>query len=129
MPSDYVDFVLDALADWHAVASRRMFGGYGLYRQGVMFALIVDDTLYFKVDDSNRKDFEQAGAGPFVYHAKGKPVSLSYWQVPPDVFEDSEQLGAWAQKAYQAGLRAQASKPVSKAKKATQTQPFDPEDA
>lgn len=125
MASDYVDFVLDALADWHRVTSRRMFGGYGLYRQGVMFALIIDDTLYFKVGDSNREAFEQAGSAPFVYHAKGKPVALSYWQVPPDLFEDTEQLGQWAHEAYQVALRAQALKPVSKASKTKRFQDFD----
>ena len=64
MSSDYVDFVLDALADWHTVTGRRMFGGYGLFRQGVMFALIIDETLYFKVDGSTRPAFEQAGSTP-----------------------------------------------------------------
>lgn len=127
MSSDYVDFVLDALADWHTVTGRRMFGGYGLFRQGVMFALIIDETPYFKVDDSTRPAFEQAGSTPFVYHAKGKPVSLSYWQVPPDLFEDSEQLGQWAQKAWQVALRAQALKPVSKTKKTSHHQGFDPD--
>ena len=127
MASDYVDFVLDALADWHTVTGRRMFGGYGLFRQGVMFALIIDETLYFKVDGSTRPAFEQAGSTPFVYHAKGKPVALSYWQVPPDLFEDSEQLGQWAQKAWQVALRAQALKPVSKTKKTSHDQGFDPD--
>jgi DNA transformation protein len=127
MSSDYVDFVLDALADWHTVTGRRMFGGYGLFRQGVMFALIIDETLYFKVDGSTRPAFEQAGSTPFVYYAKGKLVALSYWQVPPDLFEDSEQLGQWAQKAWQVALRAQALKPVSKTKKTSHHQGFDPD--
>jgi DNA transformation protein len=127
MSSDYVDFVLDALADWHTVTGRRMFGGYGLFRQGVMFALIIDETLYFKVDGSTRPAFEQAGSTPFVYYAKGKLVALSYWQVPPDLFEDSKQLGQWAQKAWQVALRAQALKPVSKTKKTSHHQGFDPD--
>ena len=127
MSSDYVDFVLDALADWHTVTGRRMFGGYGLFRQGVMFALIIDETLYFKVDGSTRPAFEQAGSTTFVYYAKGKLVALSYWQVPPDLFEDSEQLGQWAQKAWQVALRAQALKPVSKTKKTSHHQGFDPD--
>jgi len=117
MPSAYVDFVLDALGDWHKVTSRRMFGGYGLYCQGLMFALIIDETLYFKADNSNRAAFEQAGCAPFVYLVKGKPVALSYWQVPPDLFDDSDQLGQWAQKAYQVALRAQELKRAAQSKK------------
>ncbi len=92
-----------------------------------MFALIIDETLYFKVDGSTRPAFEQAGSTPFVYYAKGKLVALSYWQVPPDLFEDSEQLGQWAQKAWQVALRAQALKPVSKTKKTSHHQGFDPD--
>ena len=82
-----------------------------------MFALIIDETLYFKADDSNRAAFEQAGCAPFVYLVKGKPVALSYWQVPPDLFDDSDQLGQWAQKAYQVALRAQELKRAAQSKK------------
>lgn len=127
MSNDYLDFVIDALAGWHRVSGRRMFGGYGVYRQGVMFALIVDDMLYFKADETNRGDFGQAGSGPFVYHAKGKPVALSYWQVPLDVLEDSEVLGEWAQKAYLVALRAQSARPVRKRGHAVRAVPFGQE--
>ena len=64
-----------------------------------------------------RAAFEQAGCAPFVYLVKGKPVALSYWQVPPDLFEDSDQLGQWAQKAYQVALRAQELKRAAQSKK------------
>lgn len=127
MAADYLDFVIDALADWHHVTGRRMFGGCGVYRQGVMFALIVDDMLYFKADDGNRDDYENAGSGPFVYHAKGKPIALSYWLVPLDVLEDMEILGQWAQKSYQAALRAQASKPPKKRGVAPRSGTFGPD--
>ena len=75
--SDFVDNVLDLLGAWGGVAARKMFGGYGLYRQGLMFALVADDVLYFKVDDQNRAEFTAAGMGPFVYEGKSKPVSMS----------------------------------------------------
>ena len=127
MPGDYLDFVIDALSGWHRVSGRRMFGGCGVYRQGVMFALIVGDMLYFKADDSNRTDYQQAGSGPFVYHARGKPVALSYWLVPIDVLEDRETLGHWAQKAYLAGLKAQAAKPPKQHRRRSGSGVFGPD--
>ena len=77
-----------------------MFGGFGVYIDGVMMGLIADDVAYFKTDDSNRGDYETLGTGPFMYAGKrGKPIAMSYHQVPDDVFEDTDELIAWAEKA------------------------------
>ena len=67
-----------------------MFGGYGIFHEGLMFALIADDTLYFKVDESNREIYEKAESQPF-------PHGISYWEVPADVLEDKNRLGEWAE--------------------------------
>ena len=83
--SDFVDNVLDLLGGWGGVSARRMFGGYGLYRQGMMFALIAEDVLYFKVDDQNRAEFKAAGMGPFTYEGKSRPVEMSYYEVAAGV--------------------------------------------
>lgn len=104
MSHDYSDYILDLLSSWAKVNARKMFGGYGIYRQGKMFAIIVDDTLYFKVSDTNRPDYEAAGTSPFTYTSKGKQITMSYWQVPDEVLEDSEKLSIWAEKAYQEAL-------------------------
>lgn len=101
--SDYRDYVLDLLASFGDLTAKAMFGGHSLYKNGVIFAIIAEDMLYFKVDDSNRADFEAKGSEPFTYEAKGKRVSMSYWQVPLDVLEDGAELVQWAEKAYQVG--------------------------
>lgn len=106
-------FLLDQLSGLPGVTLRRMFGGAGLYRDGVMFGLVAD-TLYLKVDDRNRADFTAAGMGPFVYEAKGKPMSMGYFQVPPEVLEDAERLVPWAEKALAVALAARAQAPVRK---------------
>ena len=62
---EFVDYVIEQLSGWGEVSARKMFGGAGLYREGVMFGLIADDVAYLKADDSNRKDFVRAGASPF----------------------------------------------------------------
>jgi len=88
------------------VTGRRMFGGYGIFLEGLMFGLIADDTLYFKVDDGNRASYEDAGSQPFTYQGKSKPVRMSYWKVPVNVFADDYMLVDWGSSAYAAAKRA-----------------------
>jgi DNA transformation protein len=75
-----------------------MFGGVGLFQDGLMFGLIADDVLYFKVDDSNRGDYQKAGMGPF--RPRKKSPAISYYQVPIDVLEDRETLAQWAHRSF-----------------------------
>jgi DNA transformation protein and related proteins len=86
------------------VRARRMFGGVGLYSGDTFFALIADDTLYFKVDDSNRPDFEARQMGPFQPYGPEGEV-MQYYQLPDDLLEDLEALRPWAQKALAAATR------------------------
>lgn len=104
--SGFVDNVLDLLAGWGGVSARKMFGGYGLYRQGVMFALVAEDVLYFKVDDQNRAEFKAAGMGPFTYEGKSRPVEMSYYEAPPELFDDGEAMTACTRRAFAAALRS-----------------------
>ena len=107
---DFADEVVGRLTPLGPVSWRRMFGGFGIYLDGVMFGLIAYDTLYFKIDDQNRPDYEQAGSQPFTYEGKRKPVEMSYWRVPDDVFGDIEAFAAWGEKAHAAARRAKAKK-------------------
>jgi DNA transformation protein len=87
-----------------------MFGGVGIYGEDLFFALIDDDTLYFKVDESNRPDFEARGMGPFQpYGEKGE--TMGYYRVPEDLLEDHEVLGQWAEKAIIVARRAKGNPP------------------
>ena len=86
---DYVDYIVDKLSGLGDVGSRAMFGGYGIFNEGLMFALISDGVLYFKVDDSNRKMYEKADSSKFQH-------GISYWEVPTEVFEDTAKLYEWA---------------------------------
>lgn len=108
--SEFVDFVLESLQALGGVSARRMFGGFGIYKDGVMFALIADDTLYLKVDAGNRPAFEANRLAPFTYAGKGRPIQMSYYEAPSEGFDDPEILCAWAREAYAAALRAKANK-------------------
>jgi DNA transformation protein len=109
MPSNknaFAEYVVtDLLSDLKNVRSRAMFGGYGIYKDSVMFGLIAYDELYFKVTEDNLSDYELAGSHPFVYTGHKKPITMSYWLVPPDVLEDSSTIVEWANKAYQAARK------------------------
>ena len=104
--SDYVAYLLDLLESYEGVSARRMFGGHGLFRHGLMFGLVADDMLYLKVDDETRGDFEARGLEPFVYQKKGKPVALGYYQAPEEALETSEELRGWSQRAFAVAVRA-----------------------
>jgi DNA transformation protein and related proteins len=118
MPSDFVATVLDLLSPWGGVTARRMFGGYGIYRQGLMFALVADDVLYLKVDAQNRPAYEAAGVEPFTYDGKNKTVTLPYWEAPSDLFDDPDAMIDWAKGAFAAALRARKpGKPANPTKK------------
>lgn len=107
--SEFVDFLRDQLQRWATVTGRRMFGGHGLYRGRVMFGLISGDTLYFRTDEANARDFTEAGMPPFRYERAGRMVALGYHQVPAEVMEDAEYLALWAERAYGAALRRAAA--------------------
>lgn len=106
MSSEFVEHLLEQLAPALPASARRMFGGHGLYAHGVMFGLVAGDTLYLKVDDVNRAEFEDAGAEPFVYEKRGKPVALSYYELPAEAHDDESTLVDWARSALDAALRA-----------------------
>jgi DNA transformation protein and related proteins len=108
--SEFVDFVLESLEPLRGVSARRMFGGHGIYKDGVMFALIAYETLYFKVDDGNRQAYEDAELPYFTYIDKGKPIRMSYCEAPPEGVDDPEILCTWARAAFGAALRAKKAK-------------------
>ena len=114
---EYLDFVAEALEAFGPVDTRRMFGGAGLFREGLMFALIADEQLYFKTDDENRPDFEAEDCPPFVYEAKGgKRTVMSYSLAPERLYDDPEEMAEWARRAFDAALRADAAKKKPKRK-------------
>lgn len=108
--NEFVDYVVELMADWATVSARRMFGGYGLYREGLMFALVADDELFFKTDAGNVAQFEQAGSRPFVYQGRNRVVQMSYWSAPETSLESPAEMSDWCQSAYGSALRAQAVK-------------------
>lgn len=106
----FAEHVVDLLQSIGPVYSKRMFGGFGVFLDGLMFGLIADNELYLKVDDHNRVDFEKLGLEPFTYNKKGKLMNLSYYQAPEEAMESLELMSMWGASAYECAIRAAASK-------------------
>ena len=104
--SEFVTFLLEQLAPLGEVSARAMFGGYGIYFDGRMFALVAEDTFYVKVDDDSRAEFESEGLEPFRYESARGTSSMSYYQPPTAAIDDREKLCAWARKGMEAARRA-----------------------
>lgn len=104
--ADFLAYVLDQLAALAGVSSRRMFGGAGLYCDEFFFGLISDDTLYLRVDDSNRADYTTRGAAPFRPYADRPELSMSYFEAPAEVLEDARLLAEWARRSVAVAQRS-----------------------
>lgn len=106
----FIAHLTESLAGLGPVAVKRMFGGGGVYADGVMFGLIADDVLFLKADEASKAAFEAEGLGPFVYDGKGKPMTMSYWQAPERLHDDPDEMVAWARAALSVARRAAAAK-------------------
>lgn len=112
-------YLLEQLGQIRPVTTRPMFGGLTFFADGRAFALVAEEVLYFKVDDSNRPDFEAAGMGPFLpFGDPDKP--MQYYELPEEVLEDPDQLAQWMAKAIAVAAKAKA-KAKTKAKPKTKT--------
>ncbi len=115
---EYQEFALELFEPVGTVTLRRMFGGAGLFHQGLMFALIIGETIYMKVDDINRPAYEDAGCEPFTYDtSRGARGVMSYFALPEVVYDDQSEAAEWARGAIDAAFRADAARPPSKRKR------------
>jgi DNA transformation protein and related proteins len=103
--SEFVEHVLEMLEPCGPIRAKRMFGGYGLYRDDLIFGLVTGDVLYLKTDDQSVGLFEARGLAPFVYTKKGEPTKTSYYTAPEEVFEEPEAAAEWLRIACDAAVR------------------------
>ncbi|OHX37016.1 transcriptional regulator [Methylomonas sp. LWB] len=108
--SEFIAYLPEVFELFGSIQIRKMFGGYGVYHDGLMFALVADETLYLKADAENVRFFEEQGLAPFEYQREGKMAKMSYYQAPAEFMEDREQAELWARRSYDAARRAQPKK-------------------
>jgi DNA transformation protein len=114
----FVDYVLELMSDWATVSARKMFGGHGIYRDGMMFALIIEEELFFKADALNVAQFKSEDSHPFTYQSKTRIVEVSYWSAPPACLESPPEMSEWCQLGFAAALRAHSTKAKPRDRKA-----------
>jgi DNA transformation protein len=105
-----LDHALELMQGLGGVSAKRMFGGHGLFKDGLMLAIWLGEQLYFKVDAQTAPDFDALDLPPFTYEAKGRRSSLSYRLSPPQAHDDAEVMLKWARLAWGCALRAAQSK-------------------
>src|SRR6202048_533478 len=107
----FAEFLREQLAPLGDVTMRRMFGKTGVFCDGFMLAMVRDNTLYFRVDDENRATFKEAESfPPLNYEKKGSSIDLSFWRAPERLFDEPEELVAWARAAQAAARRVAAKR-------------------
>lgn len=111
MTHEFAQYMADVFRSFGPVSLRRMFSGFGVFHDGLMFGLIFDDVLYLKADAQTCEDFRRLGLGQFEYPRQGKIVGLSYYQAPDGVMEDPDLAAQWARRAFDAALRSHRAKP------------------
>ncbi|PKP79745.1 MAG: competence protein TfoX [Alphaproteobacteria bacterium HGW-Alphaproteobacteria-18] len=115
-PDPFHEFVLELLSGAGVINIRRMFGGAGVYQDGVMFALLSDDQIYVKVDTALRADLLAEGGAPFLYlrSSDAKPIDLGYVSLPSSAMDDADEAAVWARRALSVARAAKAKSPPKK---------------
>jgi DNA transformation protein len=107
----FADFLREQLAPLGRISLRRMFGKTGVFCDGVMLGMVAENTLYFRVDDQNRATFREAEAfPPLNYAKKGQTIDLAFWRAPERLFDEPDELLAWAPAALAAAHRVAATR-------------------
>ncbi len=118
--NEFVEFLMEGLhassLDCFGLRTRAMFGGFGIYMDELMFALVADDALYFKTADNNRADFEQRQLHAFSYSRNDKTFTMSYHEAPPEVLDDPDEMARWAKGAIDAAMLSRNNKNRKKPK-------------
>jgi DNA transformation protein len=115
----FAEFLREQLAPLGPITMRRMFGKTGVFCDGLMFGMVTDNTLYFRVDDDNRAVFKEAETyPPLNYSKRGSTIDLSFWRAPERLFDEGDELMVWARAALAAADRVAAKRQRAAPKRA-----------
>jgi len=120
----FAEFLREHLAPLGHVTLRRMFGKSGVFCDGVMFAMVTENTLYVRVDEYNRATFKEAESFPQLNYAKkGSTIDLAFWRVPERLFDEPDELVVWARAALAAAHRVAAKRTATLPQRKSKPQP------
>ncbi len=104
--SEFVEYLKELFVEFGSVSAKKMFGGHGIFYDGLMIGLVADEMLYLKVDKRSEAEFKNRGLGQFQYPKGDKMVGMSYYLAPEEALDDPSEMRNWAQLAYDAALRS-----------------------
>ncbi len=107
---EFVSYIVDLMQSMGPIYSKSMFGGYGIFLDGLMFGLVADNVLYLKTDTQTENNFISKNLEAFTYAKKNKTFKMNYYQAPEETLEDAEQMNHWANTAYSVAIRAAEKK-------------------
>ncbi|MEM7611203.1 MAG: TfoX/Sxy family protein [Pseudomonadota bacterium] len=107
--SEFAAYLDEVFSEFGPITVKRMFGGAGVFHDGLMFGLVADDTLYLKADAQSVAEFERRDLAQFMYRKNGQEIGMSYYLAPDDAMEDPTEMRRWARLAFDAALRAKKS--------------------
>jgi DNA transformation protein len=120
----FAEFLREQLAPLGRLTMRHMFGKTGVFCDGVMFGMVTENTLYFRVDDQNRVTFREACSfPPLNYEKKGSTIDLAFWRVPERLFDEPDEFVSWAQAALAAARRIAAKRERTTPKRKSKQRP------
>ena len=120
----FAEFLREQLAPLGYITMRRMFGKTGVFCNGLMFGMVADDTLFFRVDDQNRAVFKEAESAPSLSdEKKGRSIDLAFWRAPERLFDDPDGLVTWARAALAAARRVAAERERAAPRRTSKQQP------
>ncbi len=115
--NEFIEFLEETFEEFGVIGVRKMFGGYGIYHDGIMFGLVENNTLYLKADETTQGHFESKGLPQFQYDRAGKIVKMSYYKAPEEIYDDRENAAEWARLAYEVALKQSNEKNKRKKKR------------
>ena len=104
--SEFLEYILDSLEASGGISSTKMFSGHAIKKYGLTIALIFEDEVYFKTNESNIDDYKNLNSKPFTYEKKGKTITISNWLLPIEILENPEKLMEFVNRSYQVALDA-----------------------
>ena len=120
---DFIAWLHELLEPVGKVSARAMFGGWGVYLDGIIIGIVVEGRLYLKADALTEPEFVATGNAPFTYPSKNGPMTMSYWSVPDEAMDSSEAMRPWAKLAMEAARRKAAAKKPKSSSKDKQAKP------
>ena len=104
--SQFTDYLHEIFAEFGSITIKKMFGGHGVFYDGLMIGLVAEDTLYLKADEQLKPDFIARGLTPFQYNKGNKTMSMSYYLAPEEAMDNPSEMADWAGRAYDAARRS-----------------------